>query len=94
MIDNRRDSHQGRPHHHFITHPERGGRIPSSFLHGRSAIREELRDMARRLGTQATMCCCQYVLPVRRHGAGAAAADPEAPSAAHVPIDGSINIPW
>ena len=36
----------------FITHPERGGPFPVIiFYMDAPAIREELRDMARRLGT-------------------------------------------
>ena len=38
----------------FITHPERGGPFPVVlFYMDAPAIREELRDMARRLGTSA-----------------------------------------
>ena len=43
----------------FICHPERNEPYPAVFLlmdaHG---IREELKDMARRLGTVAITCCC------------------------------------
>src|ERR1043165_7387922 len=39
----------------FITHPERGGPFPGIiFYMDVSAIREELRDMARRLGTSGS----------------------------------------
>src|SRR5450756_1632926 len=44
----------------FITHPERGGPFPVViFYMDAPAIREELRDMARRLGTSG-----YYVMPV------------------------------
>jgi carboxymethylenebutenolidase len=46
-----RNSHQGRQHHH-LHHPERGGPFPVIiFYMDAPAIREELRDMARRLAT-------------------------------------------
>ena len=43
----------------FICHPERGGPYPAVFLlMDAPGIREELRDMARRLAPSAITCCC------------------------------------
>src|SRR6202795_4336005 len=65
----------------FITHPERGGPHPLTiFYRDAPAIREELRDMARRLGTSG-----YYVMLPNlyyRSGVmelGPLPADPEAP---------------
>src|SRR3954470_16836940 len=65
----------------FITHPERGGPFPIIlFYMDAPAIREELRDMARRLGTSG-----YYVMLPNmyyRRGAmelGPLPADPESP---------------
>jgi dienelactone hydrolase len=49
----------------FICHPERNGPFPAVFLlmdaHG---VREELKDMARRLGTVGYLCAvAQSLLP-------------------------------
>ena len=57
----------------FITHPERGGPFPVIlFYMDAPAIREELRDMARRLGDLGLLRdAAQHVLPLRRHGARA-----------------------
>ena len=57
----------------FITHPERGGPFPVIiFYMDAPAIREELRDMARRLGTSGyyVMLPNMYYR-ARRHGARA-----------------------
>ena len=58
----------------FITHPERGGPFPVIiFYMDAPAIREELRDMARRLGTVGLLRdAAEHVLPRRRDGARAA----------------------
>ena len=43
----------------FICHPERGGPYPAVFLlMDAPGIREELRDMARRLAPSGITCCC------------------------------------
>ena len=57
----------------FITHPERGGPFPVIiFYMDAPAIREELRDMARRLGDLGLLRdAAEHVLPLRRHGARA-----------------------
>src|SRR5258708_14779782 len=86
-----RDSHQGRPHHHFH-HPSRARRPASRhhFLHGRACNpRGTSRHgaPARHLGLLRD--AAQYVLPLRRHGAWAAAGRSRIPRAqAHVPADG------
>ena len=80
----------------FITHPERGGPFPVIlFYMDAPAIREELRDMARRLGTSG-----YYVtLPnlYYRSGVmdlGPLPADPEAPERKRMfQLMASINIP-
>ena len=50
----------------FICHPERNGPSPAVFLlmdaHG---VREELKDMARRLAPSAITCCCPISITVR-----------------------------
>src|SRR5947199_6731053 len=60
----------------FITHPERGGPFPVIiFYMDAPAIREELRDMARRLGTSG-----YYVmLPNMYYRAGAMGLGPNNP---------------
>jgi carboxymethylenebutenolidase len=65
----------------FITHPERGGPFPVIiFYMDAPAIREELRDMARRLAHLGLLCdAAQHVLPCWRHGARADHPDPESP---------------
>src|SRR6202165_5628741 len=86
-----RDSPQGRPHHHFH-HPSRARRPASRhhFLHGRAGYP---RGTSRH-GTPAGHLrllrdAAQYVLPLRRHGAGAAAGrSGSARAQAHVPADG------
>ena len=57
----------------FISHPERGGPFPVIiFYMDAPAIREELRDMARRLGHLGLLRdAAEPVLPLRRHGAWA-----------------------
>ena len=59
----------------FITHPERGGPFPVIlFYMDAPAIREELRDMARRLAHLGLLRdAAEPVLPLRRDGARAAA---------------------
>ena len=80
----------------FITHPERGGPFPVIiFYMDAPAIREELRDMARRLGDLGLLRdAAEPVLPLRRHGARADPADPEAPERKRMfGFMNSINIP-
>ena len=80
----------------FITHPERGGPFPVIiFYMDAPAIREELRDMARRLGTSG-----YYVmLPNLYYRAsvmelGPLPADPESPERKRMfALMDSINIP-
>ncbi len=80
----------------FITHPERGGPHPVIlFYMDAPAIREELRDMARRLGTSG-----YYVMLPNlyyRSGVmelGPVPADPEAPERKRMfQLMNSINIP-
>src|SRR5712672_2945059 len=80
----------------FITHPERGGPFPVIiFYMDAPAIREELRDMARRLGTSG-----YYVmLPNMYYRSGVMElgplpADPEAPERKRMfQLMASINIP-
>ena len=80
----------------FITHPERGGPFPVViFYMDAPAIREELRDMARRLGTSG-----YYVmLPNLYYRAGVMElgplpADPESPERKRMfALMDSINIP-
>jgi carboxymethylenebutenolidase len=80
----------------FITHPERGGPHPVIiFYMDAPAIREELRDMARRLGTSG-----YYVMLPNlyyRSGVmelGPLPADPESPERKRMfELMGSINIP-
>ena len=80
----------------FITHPERGGPHPVIiFYMDAPAIREELRDMARRLGTSG-----YYVmLPNLYYRAGVMElgplpADPEAPERKRMfQLMASLNIP-
>ena len=80
----------------FITHPERGGPFPVIlFYMDAPAIREELRDMARRLGTAG-----YYVMLPNlyyRSGVmelGPLPADPEAPERKRMfQFMNSINIP-
>src|ERR1700761_8751611 len=80
----------------FITHPERGGPFPVIlFYMDAPAIREELRDMARRLGTAG-----YYVmLPNLYYRAGVMElgqlpADPESPQRKRMfELMASINIP-
>jgi carboxymethylenebutenolidase len=80
----------------FITHPERGGPHPVViFYMDAPAIREELRDMARRLGTSG-----YYVMLPNlyyRSGVmelGPLPADPEAPERKRMfELMASINIP-
>src|SRR5882672_1297656 len=80
----------------FITHPERGGPFPVIiFYMDAPAIREELRDMARRFGTSG-----YYVmLPNLYYRAdvmelGPLPADPESPERKRMfELMGSINIP-
>jgi carboxymethylenebutenolidase len=80
----------------FITHPERGGPFPVIlFYMDAPAIREELRDMARRLGTSG-----YYVMLPNlyyRSGVmelGPLPADPEAPERKRMfGLMASINIP-
>src|ERR1700724_1081415 len=62
----------------FISHPERGGPHPVIiFYMDAPAIREELRDMARRLGTSG-----YYVmLPNMYYRAGATGLGPSSPAA-------------
>ena len=70
----------------FITHPERGGPFPVIiFYMDAPAIREELRDMARRLAHLGLLRdAAQHVLPLRRHGARA---DPAGPGSARAQAD-------
>jgi carboxymethylenebutenolidase len=50
----------------FICRPERGGPYPAVFfLMDAHGIREELRDMARRLARLATTCCCPTCITAR-----------------------------
>ncbi len=73
----------------FITHPERGGPFPVIiFYMDAPAIREELRDMARRLAHLGLLRdAAQPVLPLRRHGAWADPARPgSARTQAHVRV--------
>src|SRR5205085_4731891 len=80
----------------FISHPERGGPFPIIiFYMDAPAIREELRDMARRLGTSG-----YYVMLPNlyyRSGVmelGPLPADPEAPERKRMfQLMASINIP-
>jgi carboxymethylenebutenolidase len=80
----------------FITHPERGGPFPAIiFYMDAPAIREELRDMARRLGTSG-----YYVmLPNLYYRAGVMELgplnpDPESPERKRIfALMNSINIP-
>src|SRR5258705_10321894 len=80
----------------FITHPERGGPHPVIiFYMDAPAIREELRDMARRLGTSG-----YYVmLPKLYYRSGVMdlvplPADPESPERQRIrQLMASINIP-
>ena len=80
----------------FITHPERGGPFPVViFYMDAPAIREELRDMARRLGTSG-----YYVmLPNMYYRAGVMELgpinpDPESPERKRMfALMGSLNIP-
>jgi carboxymethylenebutenolidase len=80
----------------FITHPERGGPFPVIlFYMDAPAIREELRDMARRLGTSG-----YYVmLPNLYYRAGVMELgplppDPDAPERKHMfSLMNSLNIP-
>ena len=80
----------------FITHPERGGPFPVIlFYMDAPAIREELRDMARRLGTSG-----YYVMLPNlyyRSGVmelGPLPADPESPERERMfELMASINIP-
>src|SRR5262245_63751008 len=80
----------------FITHPERGGPFPVIvFYMDAPAIREELRDMARRFGTSG-----YYVMLPNlyyRSGVmelGPLPADPESPERKRMfELMGSINIP-
>src|SRR5215468_5692335 len=80
----------------FITHPERGGPFPVIiFYMDAPAIREELRDMARRLGTSG-----YYVmLPNMYYRAGvmelgALPADPESPERKRMfALMNSLSIP-
>ena len=80
----------------FVTHPERGGPFPVIiFYMDAPAIREELRDMARRLGTSG-----YYVmLPNLYYRAGAMELgpinpDPESPERKRMfALMNSINIP-
>jgi carboxymethylenebutenolidase len=80
----------------FITHPERGGPFPVViFYMDAPAIREELRDMARRLGTSG-----YYVMLPNlyyRSGVmeiGPVPADPNSPERKRMSeLMGSINIP-
>lgn len=80
----------------FITHPERGGPFPVIiFYMDAPAIREELRDMARRLGTSG-----YYVMLPNlyyRSGVmelGPLPADPESPERKRMfALMNSINIP-
>ena len=80
----------------FITHPERGGPFPVIILYmDAPAIREELRDMARRLGTSG-----YYVmLPNLYYRAGVMEIgpvnpDPESPERKRMfQLMNSINIP-
>src|SRR5215468_12158225 len=79
----------------FITHPERGGPFPVIlFYMDAPAIREELRDMARRLGTSG-----YYVMLPNlyyRSGVmelGPLPADPNSPERKHMfQLMASINI--
>ena len=80
----------------FITHPERGGPFPVIiFYMDAPAIREELRDMARRLGTSGYFRdAAQYVLPLQRHGDRPIRPVPEAPERKRMfGFMNSINIP-
>src|SRR5947209_17451807 len=80
----------------FITHPERGGPHPVIiFYMDAPAIREELRDMARRLGTSG-----YYVMLPNlyyRSGLmelGPLRADPESPARTRgFPLTNPINPP-
>ena len=80
----------------FITHPERGGPFPVIiFYMDAPAIREELRDMARRLGTSG-----YYVMLPNlyyRSGVmelGPLPADPNSPERKHMfRLMSSLNIP-
>jgi carboxymethylenebutenolidase len=80
----------------FITHPERGGPFPVIiFYMDAPAIREELRDMARRLATSGyyvmlpNLYCRSGVMDI-----GPVPADPNAPERKRMyELMGSINIP-
>ena len=66
----------------FITHPERGGPFPVIiFYMDAPAIREELRDMARRLGDLGLLRdAAQSVLPLPASWrSGRSMPDPESP---------------
>ena len=80
----------------FITHPERGGPFPLIlFYMDAPAIREELRDMARRLGTSG----CYVMLPNLYYRAGVMELgpippDPDAPERKRMfELMNGINIP-
>jgi carboxymethylenebutenolidase len=80
----------------FITHPERGGPHPVVlFYMDAPAIREELRDMARRLGTSGY--CVMLPNLYYRSGVmelGPLPADPESPERKRMfQLMASINIP-
>jgi dienelactone hydrolase len=70
----------------FICHPERGGPFPAVFLlMDAPGIREELRDMARRLGTVGYYrSAAEPVLPRRpRHHLRPGRAGPKAAPSRH-----------
>ena len=75
----------------FITHPERGGPFPVIiFYMDAPAIREELRDMARRLGTSGYYVMLPniyYRSGVMELGAAAGRSE-RAGAQAHVRADG------
>src|ERR1700709_1159057 len=80
----------------FITHPERGGPFPVIiFYMDAPAIREELRDMARRLGSAG----CYVMLAHMDYRAGVMAVrrispDPESPERMSVvELMASLTIP-
>jgi len=81
----------------FITHPERGGPFPVIiFYMDAPAIREELRDMARRLGTSGyyVIACRTCITAPGVMEIGPINPDPESPERKRMfQLMNSINIP-